>query len=413
MCLGVLDVLNIYPPAPDWADDITSVGVTGTNGKTSTTRFIAAGLAAGADGLVAQVTTVAAGIDEPLGPPPANHAAFIQLMQRLWDRGGRHAAVEATSATLGLGFARAWPFRVGVFTNLGHDHQRTHGSFEHYLASKAQLFVALPPGGVAVLNAGDPHTPLLAEVLPPGVRALYFAGPDAPDVGVSVHLRICSATPSWAGLALELKPAPELARIPRTLELRALARFQAHNAAAALLACVALGVDGSAAAAAIALLAPPVGRFELVAPHSVRADAPRVIIDYAHTPEALSAALDSARALCSGRVVLVIGSGGDTDPDKRPPLGTAASLADDVWLTNDNPRHEDPVRIVEGIREGLGATPHQIELDRGRAIARAIQAATASDVVLIAGKGHERHQDIAGQRVPSSDHDLVRDALRR
>lgn len=397
--------MNVYPIPPAWADEITSVGVTGTNGKTSTTRFISAGLAAGPGGPVARVTTVDSGIGDELGPPPADHAAFLRLMQRLHDRGGRRAAIEATSATLGLGFARAWPFRVAVFTNLGNDHLRTHGSFEHYLASKAQLFVALPPGGVAVLNADDPHSPLIAEVLPPEVRAVYFAGPDPRPRDVPVHLRIVSATPTWAGLELEIEAAPAFTAVPSRLQLRALPSFQAQNAAAALLACLAVGVPGQQAAAAIANVTPPPGRFELLAPHG--AHTPRVVIDYAHTPEALTAALASARALCTGRVMLVFGSGGDTDPNKRRPLGEAAAAADQVWLTNDNPRHEDPSVIVEALRQGLGDTKHHIELDRRQAIASAIEAATQSDLVLIAGKGHERFQEIAGQRLPSSDHELA------
>ncbi|KIG15576.1 UDP-N-acetylmuramoylalanyl-D-glutamate--2,6-diaminopimelate ligase [Enhygromyxa salina] len=403
--------MNVYPPPPPWASEITSVGVTGTNGKTSTTRFVCAGLAADVDDPIAHVTTVSSGFGDEHGSPPADHDAFLQLMRRLYDRGGRRAAIEATSASLGLGFARAWPFRVGVFTNLGHDHQRTHGSFEHYLASKAQLFVALPPGGVAVLNAADPHTSLIAEVLPAGVRALYFAGPEAVELAVPIHLRILSATPTWSGLQLELAAAPELGPIPRTLKLRALPRFQAPNAAAALLACLALGINGHAAALAIANATPPPGRFELIQPPSPHASAPRVIIDYAHTPEALTAALHSARALCSGRIILVIGSGGDTDPAKRPPLGAAARVADHVWLTNDNPRHEDPAQIVEGLRQGLGGARHEVELDRRQAIASAIHSGACEDLVLIAGKGHERHQEIAGQQLPCSDHELALAAL--
>jgi UDP-N-acetylmuramyl-tripeptide synthetase len=401
--------VNVYPIPPPWAADIRSVGVTGTNGKTSTTRFVSAGLAAGPGGPVARVTTVDAGIGDAIGPPPTDHDDFVQLMQTLHDRGGRRAAIEATSATLGLGFARAWPVRVGVFTNLGHDHQRTHGSFEHYLASKAQLFVNLPPGGAAVLNAGDPCSALIAEVVPPGVRLLYFAGPGPCPADVEIHLQILEATPTWAGLQLQLRAAPELGPIPRTMQLRALPKFQASNAAAALLACLALGVSGHVAVAAIADVAPPPGRFEWLE-HEIPS-APRVVIDYAHTPEALTAALASARALCTGRLILVIGAGGDTDPNKRPPLGAAATGADLVWLTNDNPRYEDPTIIVEGLRQGLGDTPHVIELDRGRAIAQAIQAAGPDDVVLIAGKGHERVQEISGQRLPSCDLDLARAAL--
>lgn len=403
--------MNVYPIPPPWADEIISVGVTGTNGKTSTTRFISAGLAAGPEPLVARVTTVDAAIGDELRPPPADHAAFLELMRTLHARGGRRAAIEATSATLGLGFARAWPFRVGVFTNLGHDHQRTHGSFEHYLASKAQLFVNLPAGGAAVLNADDPCSALLAEVLPAGVRPLYFSGPGAgpSPADLEIHLKIVRATAAWTGLELELRAAPELGPIPTRLVLRALPGFQAPNAAAALLACLALGIPGHAAANAIANATPPPGRFELV---DQPGEGPRVVIDYAHTPEALTAALGSARTLCTGRVILVIGAGGDTDPNKRRPLGAAASGADLIWLTSDNPRHEDPAVIVDHLRQGLGDAQQHIELDRRQAIASAIRSATPNDLVLIAGKGHERFQSVKGQHLPSNDYHLADAALR-
>jgi UDP-N-acetylmuramyl-tripeptide synthetase len=400
---------NPYPPAPAWAHEIATIAVTGTDGKTSTTRFCAAGLAGDGLGPVARMTTVEAGIDEQLGPPPDDHDGFLTLMHELHRRGGRRAAIEATSATLALGFARAWPVRVGVFTNLGHDHMRTHGSAEHYLAAKAQLFLALPPGGAAVLNAEDPNAQLIAEVLPDGVRALWFAGPGA-AVDRRVDLRVRSITPSWDGLELELATEIELGPLPSQIRLRTPARFQAANAAAALLACVALGVDGQRAAAGIEACSAPPGRFELVTVPGVAG--PRVIVDYAHTPEALRAALASARALCEGRLILVIGAGGDGDRGKRPELGRAASSADDVWLTSDNPRHEDPATIAADLAAGLAPKlDRTIELDRERAIAEAIAAAAVDDLVLIAGKGHEQVQEIAGQRRRLCDRESARAAL--
>jgi UDP-N-acetylmuramoyl-L-alanyl-D-glutamate--2,6-diaminopimelate ligase len=398
---------NPYPPAPPWAHDIASVGVTGTNGKSSTTRFVWAGLGADADGPVARMTTVDSAVGDDVGPPPANHGVFLELMHTLHQRGGRRAAIEATSATLGLGFARAWPFRVGVFTNLGHDHLRTHGTFEHYLASKAQLFVALAEGGAAVLNAGDANASLIAEILPASVRALWFAGPGEALDRV-VDLRVCEALPSRAGLELELAAKPELGGIPARLRVRVVPRFQAGNIAAALLACVALGVPAGLAAQAIAACEAPRGRFEIV---DTDPDRPTIVIDYAHTPEALTAVLADARAISSGRIVLVFGAGGDTDPGKREPLGRAAASADVVWLTSDNPRNEDPRAIIDDLRSGITNAETRIELDRGRAVASAIAQAGPEDLVLIAGRGHEQIQEIGGQRLPISDHQLVRAAI--
>jgi UDP-N-acetylmuramyl-tripeptide synthetase len=403
---------NPYPPPPSWADEIVTVAVTGTDGKTSTTRFVAAGLAAAKLGPVARMTTVDAGIDDELGPPPADHAEFLTMMRRLHERGGRRAAIEVTSATLGLGFARAWPARVGVFTNLGHDHLRTHGTLEHYLASKAQLFVALPPGGAAVLNADDPNAGLIAEVLPPGVRTLWFAGPDAAPGPIPIDLRVAAITPSWDALSVELEADPKLGAMPARLRLRALAPFQAANAAAALLACVAVGVPGEAAAAAIAAYPAPPGRFEPISVAGV--EGPRVVVDYAHTPEALRAALSGARALSEGRLILVLGAGGETDPGKRPALGETASLADEVWLTSDNPRGEDPGAIARDLAAGLAPGIARVtELDRELAIAGAIANAERCDLVLIAGKGHERTQEIAGVRRRFCDQASAAAALER
>jgi len=314
-----------------------------------------------------------------------------------------------TSATLGLGFARAWPARVGVFTNLGHDHLRTHGTAEHYLASKAQLFVALPPGGAAVLNAGDPSSALIAEILPAKVRALWFAGPGAAE-DRAVDLRVRALTPSWDALHVELEASEALGPVPSSLRLRAIAPFQASNAAAALLACLALGVPGPLAAAAIERCPAPPGRFEPVAVAGVAG--PRVVVDYAHTPEALGAALLGARALTHGKLIVVLGAGGGGDRSKRPALGEAASVADEVWLTSDNPRDEDPAVIAAELASGLAAgVVHTIELDRDRAIANAIARASLRDLVLIAGKGHEREQEVAGQRRPFSDRASARAAL--
>ncbi|EDM75648.1 UDP-N-acetylmuramoylalanyl-D-glutamate--2,6-diaminopimelate ligase [Plesiocystis pacifica SIR-1] len=429
---------NPYPPPPSWAEDIVSVGVTGTDGKTSTTRFLAAAMARAGGGPTARVTTVDASIlrcdpdgSAPLrehgGPPPENHRAFLRHLGQLRDEPGpRFAAIEATSTTLAIGFATAWPFRVGVFTNLGHDHLRAHGSYEHYLASKAQLFLSLPPGGFAVLNADDPTHALVAEVLPEGVQALWFAGPGrAEDRPVDLRLSTLPSSPgeppeprsAWTGQRLRVDCSlPAGSALPSTLTLRALPRFQTENAAAALLAALALGLPAAPAAAAIAECEPPVGRFELLALPELDAEArarlPRVVIDYAHTPEALELVLRCARELHPGRCFVVFGAGGSADPSKRAPLGLAASVADRIFVTTDNPRDEDPSDIARQVCAGIPAGhPHVVELDRGQAIALAIAEAQPGDLVIVAGKGHERDQIRGKERTPFSDHDAARAAL--
>ncbi len=399
----------IYPPAPAWSRSLLSVGVTGTNGKTSTTTFVAAGLQVGAPaGLVARVTTVESALADERRPPPDDHAGFSSLMAELYARGGRRAAVEATSAALALGFAAAWPMRVAVFTNLGHDHLAMHGSPEHYLASKAQLFVHLPVGGCAVLNAGCPESELIAEVVPDHARRLWFAGPDR-ALDRAVALRITWVSPSADGLELGLDAAPELGELPERVRLRSLAAIQAENFAAALLACIAAGVPGAAAAEAISACPPPAGRFELVVgpPGS-----PRVVVDYAHGPDALRSLLADARRLNPARIVLVLGAGGGADPSKRAPMGQASAGADRLWLTSDNPRHEDPALIAAQVRAGVPPEVScVVELDRKAAIRGAIAEAGCDDLVVVAGKGHEYGQILADCTLPFSDREVVRSAL--
>jgi UDP-N-acetylmuramoyl-L-alanyl-D-glutamate--2,6-diaminopimelate ligase len=398
-----------YPPPPEWASDLRTVGVTGTNGKTSTTTYVAAALAEFA-GPVGWVTTVGAGIGDPRRDPPfrppATHGRFLALMEQLLDHGGRWAAIEATSAALGLGFARAWPCEIAVFTNLGHDHMKTHGTPEHYLASKAQLFVHLPAGGTAVLNAGDPNAALIAEIVPPHASILWFAGPDR-ALDRAVDLRVRRADPDWSGLAVELEVAPWIEPL-EPVRLANPAAIQAENYAAALLAAIAAGMPSRLAAEAIARCHAPRGRFESI----VVEGGPRVVVDYAHDPDSLRQLLTDARRLTTGALVLVFGAGGDTDANKRPLMGAAAGLADRVWLTSDNPRHEDPAIIARALRAGVPAhVACSVELDRARAIARAIAEARPEDLVIISGKGHETVQVVGSEPRPCSDHEIASRSL--
>lgn len=413
-----------YPPPPGWAAALRSIGVTGTNGKTSTTTYIAAALAEHSSrspvtepssrspvtegaAPVAWVTTVGSGLGDPrrdpTSPPPADHGRFLALMDQLRARGGQWAAIEATSASLGLGFARAWPCEIAVFTNLGHEHMRTHGTPEHYLASKAQLFVNLPPGGTAVLNAGDPNAALVAEIVPAHASILWFAGLNR-ALDRQVDLRVRRAEPDWSGLAVEFEAASWIPALPEQLRLHNPAAIQAENYAAALLAAIAAGVPARLAARAIACCPAPPGRFESIA----SGIGPRVVIDYAHDPEALRSLVADARRLTSGAVVLVFGAGGDTDNHKRLPMGAAAGLADRVWLTSDNPRNEDPAIIAAALHAGIPAqVPCTVDLDRARAIGRAIAEAMPEDLVLISGKGHETVQIIGTRLWPCSDREIA------
>jgi UDP-N-acetylmuramoyl-L-alanyl-D-glutamate--2,6-diaminopimelate ligase len=381
--------------------------VTGTNGKTSTTMWTAACLGRVARP-VAQTTTLGSYLDDTPFEASRDFEGFLATMRAALERGGRFAAIELTSEALARGFARAWPCSVGVFTNLTHDHLDSHGSPEHYLASKAQLFVSLPPGGTAVLNAADETSDLIASVLPEGVRIVRFAVPSRGEARGAVDLRATAVETSWEGTRVLLEASDGLAEAPRELRVRAIGDIYAENAIAALAAAMVSGVPAEQAVAALAEAAVPAGRFEPI----LQPGAPRVVIDYAHTPDALERTLSTARGLCEGSLVVVFGAGGDRDRDKRGPMGAAASLADRIVLTSDNPRSEDPARIADAIAAGVRDRSRvTIELDRRGAIRTAVVDAGPGDVVLVAGKGHEKEQLVAGRRLPFDDAAEARAAL--
>jgi UDP-N-acetylmuramoyl-L-alanyl-D-glutamate--2,6-diaminopimelate ligase len=396
------------PPAPPaWASSLLSVGITGTNGKTSTTSLVAAllGLLARP---VARVTTLGCFLEQEQLEVPPHYEGFLETMRRCRAAGGRYAALELTSEALALGFAKAWPCRVGVFTNLTLDHSDAHGSPEHYLASKAQLFLALPSDGSAVLNARDENAQLLSEVVPKGAERFHYGVASRGAAWAPLDLSANDIELSLDGTRARLEPSARFPELPPQLELRSIGAIFVENALAALGAALALGVPAREACALLATLAPPPGRFEVV--HR----APDVIVDYAHTPDALERTLVTARALCRGTLTLVFGAGGDRDRLKRPLLGAAAAAADRIVLTSDNPRSEPPETIMDEIAAGM-PTGSQVlrEVDRERAIERALEAAGTDDLVLITGKGHERTQEAGGQRVPFSDVAIVRRSVKK
>ncbi len=384
------------PPPPPWHGELTTVGVTGTNGKTSTTLALGAVLGT-LRTPVAQVTTVGSFLDGERFAASFDYHGFLATLAAARARGGQYAAIELTSESLALGFAKAWPCRVGVFTNLTRDHLDAHGSAEHYLASKAQLFMHLLEGGIAVLNAADPASELLAEVVPAHARIVRYAVPSRGPVDAAEH-RARDVEVTWRGTRLRLDGDPV------ELTIAAIGDVFAENALAAFVAAVALGAEPAAAAAALAAVPPPPGRFEVVATD------PHVVVDYAHTPDALRRTLETARRLTRGALTVVFGAGGERDQKKRPLMGEAAMAADRVVLTSDNPRSEDPAEIVRQIRAGITNGDVVVELEREAAIREAVSAASPHDVVVIAGKGHETTQLQGGVERRFSDAEIARAA---
>ncbi|MFO0662673.1 MAG: UDP-N-acetylmuramyl-tripeptide synthetase [Polyangiaceae bacterium] len=397
------------PPPPAWKSRLLSVGVTGTNGKTTTVTLVARLLSL-VSAPVARATTVGAFLGDEPADVPHTHGGFVELMHRCLERGGQFVAAEMTSEALARGFAGAWPCEVAVFTNLSHDHMDAHGTPEHYLASKAQLFMHVPRGGTVVFNAADENSALLEEVVQKGVRIWRYAVADRGDTS-QADLVATNLVIRADGTECTLHASPILGRVPEVLRIRGAGSIYVENALGALLGAMAAGVPADRAVEELANVPMPPGRFEIV-----RAN-PLVVVDFAHTPDGLLRTVAAARAVTppDGKLWVVFGAGGNRDQKKRAPMGAAASTADYIVLTSDNPRNESPLAIADAIAAGIpeGASASVIrELDRKRAIETTIAAAGPNDVVLIAGRGHESEQTIGKEKIAFSDAEVARNAAR-
>ncbi|HET7522755.1 MAG TPA: UDP-N-acetylmuramoyl-L-alanyl-D-glutamate--2,6-diaminopimelate ligase [Acidimicrobiales bacterium] len=365
--------------------DLTVVGVTGTNGKTTTCALLSAVFEA--NGWPS--TTIGTLTQQRTTP----EAPELQALLAGWrDRGGRAIAMEVSSHALDQHRTDALAFAAGIFTNLSPEHLDYHRTMEAYFEAKARLF-ADGRVGTAVINTGDPWgARLAARVRAAGVPVEEYSLDDAVDV----TLRPGGTSFSWRGQRLDVNLG---------------GRFNIANALAAATCAAGLGIGEASIAEGLASLAGVQGRFQVVD----AGQAFSVIVDYAHTPDGLTQALRAARELGTGKLIIVFGAGGDRDHEKRPLMGAAASrLADLAVITSDNPRTEDPLSIIDQILAGVeGGANVVTEPDRAAAIATALANASDGDVVLIAGKGHERGQDIGGRVVPFDDVEVATTALTR
>lgn len=386
--------------------NLTTLGVTGTNGKTSTTHLLAAALSAAGHSRL-RIGTLGVDLDGESWPRGKAFADFLATMERAAQAGCRYAVLEATSRALAQGYARAWRFDLGVFTNLSPDHLQTHGSYEAYLAAKAQLFVHLPPGGTAVFNAADRHALFVDQATPAHVQRRYFAAPSRGPKLREADLEASQVEVRAAGTRVQLCPSPLADALGGELRTRMVGEVFGENALAAALAALAVGAPGEAVARGIADCPVVPGRFEVLSGHEQ--DGERVVaVDYAHSPDALRHTCATARALAGpqGQVVVVFGAGGDSSPDKRAPMGEVVGAAADLAIvTNDNPREEAPQAIAQMLVQGLrgGRAQVEVELDRAAAIERGLAALEHGGVLVVAGKGHERGQQVRGETLPFSD----------
>ena len=394
------------------SEHLLVVGVTGTNGKTTTTYLLAsvldaAGMPCGRLGTVSVRTGPVPGNETDAAHTTPESNEVQRLLREMVTRGCKACAMEVSSHALVLQRVASLRFSAAIFTNLTRDHLDFHGDMASYFEAKRSLFDMLPPGAPAAINIDDPRG---VELVSRVSRAITYGVNRAADV------RPESVQASLDGLAFDVvTPRGRLAvRSP-------LVGWPNVSNILGVVACaVALDIPDAAIEQGLAQLDGVPGRFQVV---SGTTDDVRVVVDYAHTDDALKNLLETARPLTHGRLITVFGCGGDRDRSKRPLMGAvAARLSDLVVLTSDNPRSEEPERIIDEIKRGIlqpvdpsapkrVGTPLLVHLDRRLAIDQAIRASRAGDVVLIAGKGHEKYQVVGDRTLPFDDVEVAKAAL--
>ncbi len=407
--------------------ELRVIGVTGTNGKTTTTHLVRELLVAQGFGcgLIGTVQNVVGGSSLPAGRTTPEAIDLQGLARRMVDAGDTHLSMEVGSHALALDRVAGFEFDQAVFTNLTQDHLDFHGDMESYFSAKARLFEGLgssylgqpkPGPKICVLNADDPAWRRLSALARVPVVTYGIAAEEAAVRAADLRLepgRTAFTLRLAEGLGAGL-PGPAATVLP--VELSMTGRHNVANALAALAVALVEGVPAEAAAAALAGVKGAAGRFETV-------DAGQdftAVVDYAHTPDGLENVLQAARALRPRRIITVFGCGGDRDRTKRPLMGeVAARLSDLCVVTSDNPRSEKPEAIIDEIRPGLERRGRRegsgfwVEPDRKRAIELAVRKAGSGDLVLVAGKGHETYQIFADRTIHFDDREVLREAIAR
>jgi UDP-N-acetylmuramoyl-L-alanyl-D-glutamate--2,6-diaminopimelate ligase len=390
------------------ADKLWMIGVTGTNGKTTTTHLIRSLLEAKGilTGLTGTVHTLIGDREWPVVRTTPEAPDLQATLRRMADAGMRACVMEVSSHALALERVAGTHYDVGVFTNLTRDHLDFHRDFEDYFAAKARLFEHLGEGPekgprAAILNADDVWAGRLIGLTRAPVMTYAI------DTAADVMAEAVSLSDRGSAFVLRV-PSGEAASVRLPLA----GRFNVSNALAAAAVGVLAGLSADALADALSSAPGVPGRFERVDCGQPFA----VIVDYAHSPDGLENVLRTAREITRGRVTVVFGAGGDRDRPKRPLMGEVAGrLADSIIVTSDNPRSEDPEAILRDIEQGVRPTgaSYRLEVDRRTAIARAVAEAEPGDVVLVAGKGHETYQIFRDRTIHFDDREEVRAALMR
>lgn len=386
------------------AEKLFVVGITGTNGKTSCSQYLAESLSPADSVGCGVIGTLGYGRYGALVPGPNTTPDALTLQRQLAElaaAGSEHVVIETSSHGLDQGRVNGVQFDVAVFTNLSRDHLDYHDSMASYAHAKQQLF-DMPGLKVAVVNIDDEFGRHLLGQLPESVNSLTYGIENNADIrGDKLFLRI-------DGLSMEVTSPMGNG----TLNSHLLGRFNASNLLAVLGVLLMTGMDLSVALGRLSDVHTVPGRMQCF---TGKREQPLVVVDYAHTPDALDFALQSIREHCEGKLWCVFGCGGERDTGKRPMMGAIAQqLADFVIITDDNPRHEDGDDIVKHILSGMPGdhAALSVQRDRRKAITEAMQRAGADDIILIAGKGHEDYQQVGDVRLPFSDQQTVQSLLK-
>ncbi len=383
------------------SDRLTCLAVTGTNGKTTVTFLVracveSAGHKCGLMGTVVYDTGSGATASSLTTP---DCLTIAEAQKRMVDGGATHMVIEASSHALSQDRLAGVNFRAAAFTNLTGDHMDYHVTVENYLAAKTRLFTGLTPDATAVLNKQAPQSSWIAQATK--ARVCWYAIDEAADLTA----RIRSMTIAGTEFTLEYQGRQATVKTPL------LGRHNVANHLAAGGLCLAAGMDLDAVAAGLSSLQGVPGRLEKVGDNGCA-----VLVDYAHTDDALQNVLTTLRPLCRGRLTVLFGCGGDRDRTKRPRMAKVVEqMADAIVVTSDNPRTEDPDAIIDEILTGFadpGSERITVEADRRKAIELALSNARPGDIVLLAGKGHETYQIIGTKKFDFSDQDIARQCLR-
>lgn len=396
--VALAELSNSFWDSP--SDKLKLIGITGTNGKTTTSYFVkkileTSGYKVGLTGTIANYIGEEK-IVSSLTTPESND--MNNLLFDMFKQGCKYAVMEVSSHSLDLERTHSLNFSCGVFTNITSDHLDFHIDFKNYFEAKRKLFLSLPPSAFGVYNTDDCHS---IDLIKNSNAQLYSFGQAS-----NADFNISNINYDLSGTQFEIKYKDYLYTASTSL----IGEFNAYNACAAFAATVLSGVDTKVAIKGIKETQQIPGRFE-----KINIEDKTVIVDYSHTADSLEKVLSAIKKITKDQIPVytVFGCGGNRDKSKRPEMGKIATeLSDQVFITSDNPRDEEPISIINNIEKGAVKKNYKIIPDRKEAILEAIESSEKEAVILIAGKGHEDYQEIKGKRIHFSDKEIVQSYLK-